>query len=278
MNMIARSMTAAALIALAGCASRADLDAVQRDNEELKSRLFRMEKDLGGVRTEARESIETTVKDFQKEREGGRKGLADLQASMDGIKVDTQVLAGKVDDLAVAVKKPADDVKLLREDLERRLAAVEERIAALEKGVDGLQKKVADAETRGQNAEKGSPEGLYQKGLDTFRAGNAAAAREIFAKFLGQYPKHDLAANARYWTGETYYNEKKYEQSILEFQEVIKNFPGKEKVPAAMFKQAAAFQELGDTKSARYVLKKLAEEYPASEEAKRAKEKLKELK
>ncbi|WP_298439927.1 tol-pal system protein YbgF [Geobacter sp.] len=278
MNKIARTITAAALIALAGCATRSDLDVVQRDNEELKDRLFRMEKELGGVRTETRESIETTLKGFQSEQERERKILADLQAAMEGMKVDNQVLAGKVDDLGQAARKPADDVKLLREDLERRLAAVEERLGTLEKGIEGLQKKVADAETKIQNAAVASPEGLYQKGLDTFRAGNFAAAREIFTKFLEQYPKSELAPNARYWNGETYYSEKKYEQAILEFQEVIKNFPGKEKVPAAMFKQASAFQALGDTKSARYVLKKLVEEYPASEEAKRGKEKLRELK
>jgi tol-pal system protein YbgF len=87
-----------------------------------------------------------------------------------------------------------------------------------------------------------------------------------------------LAANAHYWLGETYYSEKKYDQAILEFQEVIKNFPGKEKVPAAMLKQAMAFKEMGDTKSARYLYKKLIEEFPAAAEAKSAKEKLKDLK
>lgn len=279
MNKIIGSLTIVGALALAGCASRADFDAIQRDNEELKSRLFRLEKDLGGVRTEAKESIETTLKDFQKEREGARKGLADTQAAMDGLRVDLQVLAGKVDDVAITAKKPADDVALLREDLERRLTALDERIGKIEKGMEGVQKKMAESEAAiVKSAEKATPEGLYQKGLDTYRAGKFAEARESFAAFLAQHPKHELAANARYWTGETYYSEKNYEQAILEFQEVIKNFPGKEKVPAAMFKQAAAFSEIGDTKSARYVLKKLVDDHPDSEEAKRAKDRLKELK
>jgi TolA-binding protein len=64
----------------------------------------------------------------------------------------------------------------------------------------------------------------------------------------------------------------------LEYQEVIKNFPNKDKAPAAMLKQAMAFKGLGDDKSARYVYKKLIQDYPSSEEAKKAKEKLKGLK
>jgi tol-pal system protein YbgF len=116
------------------------------------------------------------------------------------------------------------------------------------------------------------------KGLETFKAGDMPAARDLFTKFLEQYPKHDLVANAQYWIGETYYSEKNYEQAILAFQEVIKNHPQKEKVPAAMLKQALAFKAIKDSKSAKFVLKKLVEEFPKSEEAKRAKELLKGLK
>lgn len=269
---IARPISLVALVALAGCAAQSDLDVVRRDNEELKTRIFRLEKDLGGVRTEARSSIETTLQDFEKERAGLRKGLADLQAAMDATKVDLQVMAGKVDDLSHATRKPAEEVNLLKEDLERRLTALEERLA-------GVQKKVTDLETaQAKPPEPATPETLYQKGLDAYRSGNFPGAREAFARFLEQHPKHDLAANAHYWAGEAYYSEKKYEQAILEFQEVIKNFPGKDKVPAAMLKQAAAFNEIGDVKSARYVLRKLADEHPATEEGKRAKERLKTLK
>lgn len=271
MNIV-RNISLVVLLALSGCAMRSDLETVQRDNEELKTRIFRLEKDLGGVRTETRAGIETTLQDFEKERAGARKGLADLQASMDAMKVDLQVMAGKVDDLSLAAKKPAEEVNLLKEDLERRLSSLEERLGA-------VQKKVTDMETaQAKPPEPATPEALYQKGLDAYRSGNYAGAREAFARFLGQHPKHELAVNAHYWSGEAYYGEKKYEQAILEFQEVIKNYPGKEKVPAAMLKQAAAFNEIGDVKSARYVLRKLIDEHPSTEEAKRAKERLKALK
>jgi tol-pal system protein YbgF len=104
------------------------------------------------------------------------------------------------------------------------------------------------------------------------------SAREQFTKFLEQNPQNDLAANAHYWIGETHYSEKNYESAILAYQEVIKNYPGKEKVAAAMLKQAMTFRDIKDIKSARYVLKKLTEGYPKSQEAKKAKDLLKEIK
>ena len=152
-----------------------------------------------------------------------------------------------------------------------RLTAIDERLKKLEKGFEETEKKAAAKE------EMRSPEALYQQGLSNLKGGNPQQARELFTRFITAFPKHELTANALYWVGETYYSEKKYDQAILEFQEVIKNFPGKEKVPAAMLKQGMAFKELGDVKSARYLYKKLLEDFPASDEARVAKEKLKAL-
>jgi tol-pal system protein YbgF len=254
------------LLAVAGCASRGEMESLQRDTDELKTRVLQLDKDLGATRNEAREVVEKT-QGYQKDMEALRKGAADLQATLDSARVDMQVLTGKVDDAALLAKKPADDLALVREDMERRFTAIDERLAKLEKG---LSETIA--------REEATPESLYQKGLTTFKNGEPQTARELFSQFLQKFPRHDLAANVHYWRGETHYSEKNYDQAILEFQEVIKNFPEKEKVPAAMLKQAMAFKELGDVKSARYVFKKLVDDFPLADEAKQAKEKLKELK
>ena len=275
MQLVKKVFPIFVLLSLTACATREDIDLVQRDTEELKNRMFKMEKEVGGIRNETKEGMDKTIKDFQQELESQRKGSADLQATLDSAKVDMQVLTGKVDDVRVLAQKPADDLSLLREDTDRRLAAMEDRLLKLDKRFDDLQKNLAEAKAK---ALEKSPDTLYQSGLDALKAGDPQKARDHFSKFLELFPKHELTANARYWLGETYYHEKKYDQAILEFQEVIKNFPGKEKVPAAMLKQAMAFKELGDQKSARYVYKKLIEDSPQTEEARIAKDKLKELK
>jgi tol-pal system protein YbgF len=264
------------LLPLAACASRSDVDSLQRDLDEFKSRLFTVEKGVTTVRSETREVTEKGLQEAQKELETLRRGTADLQAAMDTSKVDVQALAGKVDDLAQAGKKPVDDLALLKEDTVRRLTAVVERLHKLELGVDETQKKLVELAKVKETPP--TPEGIYQQGQDAFKNGDTQKAREFFGRFMEQYPKHQLAVNARYWLGETYYAEKKFEPAILEYQQVIKEYPGKEKIPAAMLKQALAFHELGDNKSARYILKKLVEDFPLADETALAKEKLKELK
>jgi tol-pal system protein YbgF len=260
MQMMKVSAPLLALLLLAGCASRSDFDNLKRDIDEMRSRQLKSDRELSVVKNESREVA-------QKETDGVRKVNADLQASMEGMKVDLQVLAGKVDDLSLQAKKPTDDLALFKEDIERRLAALEQKLQGVSKEQEAVQKQVAE-----------TPEVLYQSGQEAFKAGDMKKARESFSRFVELYPKNAMTANAAYWIGETYYNEKNYDQAILEFQKVIKNYPDKEKVASAMLKQGMAFINLKDTKSARYILKELVKQYPASEEAKRAKDQLKGLK
>jgi tol-pal system protein YbgF len=269
------AFAAVLLLMLAGCASKGDMELMQRDMDELKTRLLTVEKEFGGLKSETKEGVEKTLRENQKDLEGIRKGAADLQATLESTRVDLQVLAGKVDDATLAAKKPGDDFALLKEDLDRRLTALDGRVGKLEKNLDDLQKKGMDTAAKPVEL---SPEALYQQGLDTFKGGNPQKSRELLSKFVDQYPNHELASNAHYWMGETYYTEKMYEQAVLEFEKVIKSYPGKEKVPAALLKQAMAFKELGDKPSARYVLKKLIEQFPKAPEAGLAKTKLKEIK
>lgn len=275
MRQFCNIIAGASLLALAGCATQGDVRSLQQDMDELKTRLLQSEKELRGVKTEAREGVEQSLKGMQVDVDAVRKGVADLQAQSDALKVEQQVLTGKLDDLRILAQKPADDIALLKEDMENRLTPVTEKLQKVETELSELKRQAAEAKS--QEMER-SPEVLYQRSLDAFKASDMTKARTMFQRFLELHPKHELAANARYWVGETYYSEKNFEQAILEFQEVIKNFPGSDKVPAAMLKQGMAFKEIGDVKSARFILKKLVDEYPDAAEAKKATEKLKELK
>jgi TolA-binding protein len=258
-------------VLLTSCASKGDLELVQRDSEELKARFLTMEKDLAGIRSESKDNAEQAKKALLQEVESVkgdfsqfRKTAADLQANLDDSKGEMRSLAGRIDDVAVAAKKPVDDLALLKDDLERRFSSLDERLISLEKGFRELQAK--NAAIPAKETPPPTPEALYQKALDTHRGGDSVKGRELLIRFLQQHPKHDLAANAQ------------YEQAILAFQDVIKNYPGKEKIPAAMLKQGMAFADLGDAKSARFVYGKLKEDFPKTEEAKQAAEKLKSLK
>jgi tol-pal system protein YbgF len=270
-----QAIAAIFVLILAGCASKSDFEIMQHDMGELKNRYLALEKDFEGLKSETIEGTEKALKEERKQIESLHKGAADLQAALDSARVDMQALAGKADTAMQTAKKPEEDISLLKEQMVRRLTALEGMTDKLEKNLGDLQNQMTAASAALVEL---SPEALYQQGLDAFKGGNPQKAQELLKKFLEQHPNHGLAANAHYWLGEAYYTGKNYDQAVLEFDKVIRNYPGKEKVPAAMLKQAMSFKGLGDVKNARYLLKKLLKSYPRAEEARSAKAQLKKLK
>ncbi len=129
---------------LAGCASQGSLDNVRNDIDSIKTRLFSMDRDLADVREESKVTVGAIEKGFKADVSAVRKMSADIQATIDSTKSDMQAMNGKVDDAAIAVKKPADDLARYREDADKRIIALEERILKQQTLIDSLSKKMAE--------------------------------------------------------------------------------------------------------------------------------------
>jgi TolA-binding protein len=70
---------------------------------------------------------------------------------------------------------------------------------------------------------------------------------------------------------------KDYGRAIQAFEYLVAEYPGNEKVPAALYKLGLATAETGDLVKSRKNLKRVIEEFPASDESKLAKNKLAEI-
>jgi len=118
----------------------------------------------------------------------------------------------------------------------------------------------------------------YERTLTRFKDGDLEGARQGFAEFLVQHPHSDLAPNARFWLGESYYGKKDYPRAIDAYDQVQLNHPASEKVPAALLKKGYAYLALKDRKRAASALKQVIDLYPKSPEANKAIDKLNQLK
>jgi tol-pal system protein YbgF len=118
----------------------------------------------------------------------------------------------------------------------------------------------------------------YERVLGLFRDGDLEGARHGFATFLSEYPNSDLAPNARYWQGESYYGKKDFRKAIDAYDKVELDYPGSEKVPAAILKKGYAYLALKDKKRASSAFKQVVTLYPKSPEAGKASDKLAQLK
>lgn len=101
-------------------------------------------------------------------------------------------------------------------------------------------------------------------------------AIQQFRTFQRRNSTSEMADDAQYWIGESYFTRRDYNRAILEFNDVLKYRKG-DKVPAALLRQAEAFVEIGDKTDARLILQKLLNDYPNSFQAKDARERLQSL-
>ena len=101
-------------------------------------------------------------------------------------------------------------------------------------------------------------------------------AIQQFRTFQRKNPASELADDAQYWIGESYFTRRDYNRAILEYNDVLKYRKG-DKVPAALLRQSEAFVEIGDKTDARLILQKLINDHPNSRQAKDARERLQNL-
>ncbi len=248
----------ALVVLLAGCIPTQRQLTMERDLEEMKRRLAASERTLASQQHQRNDETRDRLEALSRLQ-------AELQASLDALRLEQQALNGRLADLSQADNELRDELSLVRDDLGLKISAIE----------DQLTKPAAAKPAATTTPVAESPEDLYRRAVAMIRSEERYAdGRDLLQRFLQQHPKHSLTVNASYWIGEAYYGEKKYENAILQFQDVIDKHSDHPKAAAAQLKQGITFQTLGDNQSAKAIFNKLVDTFPLSSEAKEAKRRL----
>ena len=211
--------------------------------------------------TDMTADVQSAVSGIDEVRYGTLKTIEKMQSEIDVLESSLIEDEGEAQDPGQSPK----EISARLDALEGALGILKTQVAAL--SVSGI--AAADSES--------APQSIYKKAYKQFEARSFTEAREQMRAFLAQYPRHELAGNALFWIGETHFNQKRYDNAILSYQDVIEKYPENRKVPAAHLKQAYSFIKLGENVAARGILKTLLERHPDSDVAKFAEKKLKEL-
>jgi tol-pal system protein YbgF len=247
------------LLVLPACAPFRNIEKPEED-----SRIVTLQQELDRI-----EKLNTTTR---RKVEDMHNRLVALQAKIDSLEANLDELAGQpAPQSKVTVPPPkAPDARTP----ERKLGPPETRVE-----VKPVSRKWVP-ETKAKKAiisAKLSPERQYEKAYGAYAKHHFKEAIALFRKFLQRYPKHDLADNARYWIGETYYDMEDYPNAILAFKEVVTLYAERSKAPDALLKIGYSYVALDDPVNARNYFKRVISNYPFSEAEAKARAKLKEL-
>jgi len=118
----------------------------------------------------------------------------------------------------------------------------------------------------------------YRGAIMLVGRGRHADARRAFEQVLASDPTGDLADNALFWIGETYYAAGDFTSAMRYYARVVNEFSEQNKAPDALFKTALAQARTGDLALARRTLQQVIDRYPYSSTASSAKAELQRLK
>lgn len=276
---------------LLGFGTTGDVKALDREIDKIYSELSALRKENS--------SLENKISALSDENQ---KLRTELLFRLENLQSEIRTLSTDVEEYKVYLKRPSKEIGRVKEDVEVRLKvleemrksmeeknrAQEEKIKGMEDRLKGVEGKIKQAELeKSSPAKEVLPEAkrlsvgmgdLYKVAYETFQRGDLEGARKKFGTFLQKYPNAELSGNAQFWIGETYYQKKDFEKAILEYEKAISKYPESSKIPAALFKQALSFLELGDKTNARNLLRRVIERFPHSEQSEMAKKKLETIK
>jgi tol-pal system protein YbgF len=254
-------------VVLAGCATRAEL--LQQDRE-LRSMVLEQRKQVQQVQREL-ERLRADV-----EEGGPRKG--------GGASTDDRITAleQRLGDLehgsaatGTATAPPPEG--LPPPSPPPHVAAVPPPAApAPAREEDGWRREVA-TEQASAGAVNVPERGEYLGLLDSVAKQDCARVVPQLNSFATNHKDSPLADNALYWAARCYALKGDQNQAVSKFYDVVTKYPKGDKAPAALWAQGNLFVDMGDTPDARLALSKLIRDYPSSEEASRARQKLGEL-
>jgi TolA-binding protein len=118
---------------------------------------------------------------------------------------------------------------------------------------------------------------VYRKGLDAMKTGNYPSAIIQFAKVQHGFAKSPLSEPAQYFTGNAFYENGKYEQAVLQFNDLTMRFPNSRYLCESLLREGQSFVRLNDRIDARLTLQKLAGNSNCASESVAANNMLKDL-
>jgi tol-pal system protein YbgF len=271
------SVALLSVMLVSGCVTRRDVTTIDSRLSEIELR-----------ESEERRRRDEIARSRETNEQALRQMSASLRAQIDELREEVRGLSGRMEELEHSLRQKSGSPEATEKPREEKLTRLEEASSQHAQRLTRIEEHVKlEPATAGPKAESKikpeaaakvpSEEELYNRAKQAFDQGNSAQSRRGFEELIQRYPNSPNADNAQFWIGETFFREKSFEKSILEYQKVIEKYPKGNKVPAALLKQGHAFLALGDKVNSRLIFEELTRKFPQTAEAKMAADKLKEI-
>lgn len=261
------------------CVSSSDIEGLHRQLNDIEKEIQALERKSSSKEEIAKlnESVGQQTKQLLKSNADTGVRLGELTTKMEQLEAKLEDTNRRLSQLSQQIAETQGDLARLRTGAG---AAAPPGSPAVGQSSPNSQGGAAlpDATVRPPaGSARPTPSELYDTAYGDYTKGRYALAIQGFQEYLDSYPNTTLSDNAQYWIGESHYAQRKFKEAVDDFDRLLKHWPKSGKAAAALLKKGYALAEMNQKAEAAVQLQYVVNEYPASEESRLARAKLKTL-
>ena len=250
-----------------GCAANKELIQIKEELQDVKQQLWEIQRtnsqlteNIEGMGKSMKEEITSDIHSF-------KKYYTNAQLQLDAIKTDIQILGEKINDTNFRLSSLTDQIITRRSFSETRSYYPSGDTSSTD---DAMGQSLAGREDV-------IPEALFDEARQDYLNGNYDLALESFKEYLERFPVSEFADDAQYWIAQSYFDQESYTMAIQAYDKVIQQYSKSDKTQSAFLKKGLCHFELNQIAKGVVQLQRLLEKFPNSDEARIAKERLKNM-
>jgi tol-pal system protein YbgF len=273
-----RLVAAAGFLAAAvGCVSGSDIDGLHKHLSQVEKQV-----DAVSKQSSSKDEMAKLNENLGKQATTLLRSNADLGTKFDDLTREMQTLAGKLEDANRRLTQLSQQIA----ETQARGSAAGGTMGTSPPSATVPQTPPISGVTPGPagGATAAAPRGgsitpadLFAQATADYQRGRYDLSRQGFEDYAEKFPRTDLSDDALYWAGECWSAQKKPREAIAAFDKLFRTYPQSDKAPAAHLKKGIAHLELGEKAQAMVELNFVVNQFPGSDEAKSARQRLKSL-
>jgi tol-pal system protein YbgF len=273
--MLRPVLAGALLLAASGVAP-----AASKEHQQMMADIRMLQEQTALLRaqlTELRDVLKAVGTKLDEQAAVSRKAFADQKLLVDTMSNDLRVVREKVDDNNVRVSSLSQELEAVRLAMPQPGAAPV--AAGNEPGPVGMPPAgpAGPPPAGTTTAPAVSPQRLYDQAWGDYVGAQYNLAIAGFENYIRSFPKSELAGDAQYFIGESYYQQGTYREAVTAYDRGISDYANSKRIPDMYYKRGMALNALGQTDRARESWEFVLKNYPNSEAGRLALQRLNQL-
>ena len=192
-----------------------------------------------------------------------RRSFTDQQLAVDEVANDVRILRERFDETNVRIASLSQEIEALRVTIPPATPAYTQLATDPETGLAlyHAPPPVAAPPALGPGV---SPQRMYDTAWADYTNGQWALAIQGFEAYIKTFPRSELADDAQFYIGQTYYADGAFQESVAAFEQVLLTYPDGNIVPDASYKRGLALDRIGETERAQQAFELVVKNYPDS--------------